>query len=95
MSTNACIGVARALYSDLVAAALSGDPDQIATVFHKYDGASPDPWTQPATSDTSDETGTAGSYAPLGLTNQEASPKYSATASLMFTWPFTSQVEES
>jgi len=64
-STNACIGVARALYSDVVAAALSGNPDQVATVFHKYDGTSPDPWTQPATSDTSDETGTAGSYAPL------------------------------
>ncbi len=74
-STNACIGVARALYSDLVAAALSGDPDQIATVFHKYDGASPDPWTQPATSDTSDETGTAGSYAPLWTDEPGSQPE--------------------
>jgi hypothetical protein len=64
-ATHVCIGIARALYSDVVAAALSGNPDQVATVFHKYDGASPDPWTQPATSDTSDETGTAGSFAPL------------------------------
>jgi hypothetical protein len=64
-ATQVCIGVARALYSDVIAAALSGDPNQVATVFHKYDGASPDPWTQPATSDTPDESGTAGSYAPL------------------------------
>jgi hypothetical protein len=63
--TRACIGVARALYGDVVAAALSGDPHKVAKVFHKYDGASPDPWTQPATSDTPDETGTAGSYKPL------------------------------
>ena len=61
----ACIGVARAPYADVVAAALSGDPHQVATVFHKYDGASPDPWTQPATSDTPDESGTAGTYAPV------------------------------
>jgi hypothetical protein len=62
---GACIGIARALYSDVVAAALSGDPHKVATVFHKYDGAAPDPWTQPATSDTPDESGTAGRYAPL------------------------------
>jgi hypothetical protein len=60
-----CLGVARAPYADVVAAALSGNPDQVATVFHKYDGASPDPWTQPATSDTPDESGTSGTYAPL------------------------------
>jgi len=59
------LGVARAPYADLVAAALSGNPDGVATVFHKYDGASPDPWTQPATSDTPDESGMAGTYAPL------------------------------
>jgi hypothetical protein len=59
------VGVARAPYADVVTAALSGDPDAVATVFHKYDGASPDPWTQPATSDTPDESGTAGTYAPL------------------------------
>jgi hypothetical protein len=59
------LGVARAPYADLATAALSGDPDQVATVFHKYDGASPDPWTQPATSDTPDESGRAGTYAPL------------------------------
>jgi len=60
-----CIGVARAPYADLVAAALSGDPHAVATVFHKYDGASPDSWTQPATSDTPDESGTAGAYEPI------------------------------
>jgi hypothetical protein len=60
-----CLGVARAPYAGVVAAALSGDPHAVATVFHKYDGASPDPWTQPATSDTSDESGTAGAYAPI------------------------------
>ena len=61
----ACLGVARAPYIDVVNATLSGNPDQVATVFHKYDGGSPDPWTQPATSDTPDESGTAGAYAPL------------------------------
>jgi hypothetical protein len=60
-----CMGVARAPYLDLVDAALSGDPHRVATVFHKYDGASPDPWTQSATSDTPDQSGTAGAYAPL------------------------------
>jgi hypothetical protein len=60
-----CLGVARAPYIDLVAAALSGDPHRVATSFHKYDGASPDSWTQPATSDTPDQSGTAGAYAPL------------------------------
>jgi hypothetical protein len=60
-----CTGVARARYADVIMAALSGDPHKIATVFHKYDGASPDPWTQPATSDTPDQSGTAGKYAPL------------------------------
>jgi hypothetical protein len=64
-ATRACIGVARARYSDVIAAALSGDPHKVATVFHKYDGAAPDPWTQPATSDTPDESGKAGKYAPL------------------------------
>jgi len=59
------LGVARAPYGDVVAAALSGNPDQVATLFHKFDGASPDPWTQPATSDTPDESGTAGTFAPL------------------------------
>jgi len=60
-----CAGVARAHYADVIMAALSGDPHRIATVFHKFDGASPDPWTQPATSDTPDQSGTAGKYAPL------------------------------
>jgi hypothetical protein len=59
------LGVARAPYANVVAAALSGDPHQVAKVFHKYDGASPDAWTQPGTSDTPDESGTAGSFAPL------------------------------
>ena len=61
----ACPGVARARYADVIMAALSGDPHKIATVFHKYDGASPDPWTQPATSNTPDQSETAGRYAPL------------------------------
>jgi len=60
-----CMGVARAKYSDVVTAALSGDPHQVATVFHKYDGASPDPWTQPATSNTPDMSGISGKFAPL------------------------------
>ena len=64
-ATGACTGVARALYTDVITAALSGDPHQVATVFRKYDGSSPDPWTQPATSDTPDLSGSAGKYAPL------------------------------
>lgn len=67
---NPCMGVARALYADVVAAALSGDPHKVATVFHKYDAASPSPWTQPATafvegSAEPDLSGTAGRFAPL------------------------------
>jgi hypothetical protein len=57
-----CMGVARAPYTAVVAAALSGDPHQVAQVFHKYDGPS---WSQPATSDTPDLSGTAGAFAPL------------------------------
>jgi hypothetical protein len=64
-ASDNCLGVARAPYADVVAAALSGDPHQVAKVFHKYDGASPNPWTQPATSDTPDLSGTSGKYAPL------------------------------
>jgi uncharacterized protein (TIGR03437 family) len=60
-----CMGVARAKYSDAIAAAFSGDPHQVARLFHKYDGATPDPWTQPATSDTPDLSGTSGKFAPL------------------------------
>jgi len=74
-ATAACIGVARGLYSDVVAAALSGDPNRVATVFHKYDGASPDPWNQPATSDTADESGTAGKYAPLWTDEAGSQPE--------------------
>jgi len=59
------MGAARAPYADVIAAALSSDPHKAAKVFHKYDGASPNPWTQPATSDTPDLSGTAGKYAPL------------------------------
>jgi uncharacterized protein (TIGR03437 family) len=64
-----CMGVARAKYSDVIAAATSGNPNQVATVFKKYDGASPDPWTQPATSNTPGLSSTSGSFAPL-WTNQ-------------------------
>jgi hypothetical protein len=60
-----CTGIARARYADAIMAALSGEPHKVATVFRKYDGAAPDPWTQPATSDTPDQSGTAGKYAPL------------------------------
>jgi hypothetical protein len=74
-ATIPCIGVARALYSDVVVAALSGDPHKVATVFHKYDGAVPDPWTQPATSDTPDESGTAGKYAPLWTDEPSVQPE--------------------
>jgi hypothetical protein len=68
------IGVARAPYAGVVAAALSGDPHQVAQVFHKYDGASPNPWTQPATSDTPDLSGTAGTYAPLWTDEESNNP---------------------
>ena len=68
-----CLGVARARYNDVIMAVLSGDPHRVATVFHKYDGASPDPWTQPATSDTPDQSGTAGKYAPLWIDEPAAS----------------------
>jgi hypothetical protein len=64
-ANGACTGVARATYAQVINAAFSGDPHQVARVFHKYNGASPDPWTQPATSDTPDLSGTAGKYAPL------------------------------
>lgn len=60
-----CTGVARARYADVIAAALSGDAHQVAQVFRKYDGVSPNPWTQPATSDTPDLSGAAGKYTPL------------------------------
>lgn len=59
------LAVARASYADVITAAFSGDPHQVAKVFHKYDAASPDPWTQPATSDTPDLAGTAGKFSPL------------------------------
>ena len=62
---RSCAGVERAPYNAVVAAALSGDPHQVATVFHKYDGSSPNPWTQAATSNTLDESGSSGTYAPL------------------------------
>ena len=64
-TSQLCLGVARAPYAKVIQAALSGDPHQVAKVFHKYDGASPNPWTQPATSDTPDLSGSAGRYAPL------------------------------
>jgi hypothetical protein len=60
-----CLGVARAPYARVISTALYGDPHQVARVFRKYDGAKPNPWTQPATSDTPDLSGTAGTYAPL------------------------------
>ncbi len=62
---NTCAGVARARYSDVITAAFSGDPNQVAKVFSKYNGASPNPWTAAATSGTPDLSGTAGQYEPL------------------------------
>jgi hypothetical protein len=60
-----CMGVSRAPYLAVITAALSDDPMQVSSVFHKYTGNSPDAWDQPATSSTKDESGTAGKYAPL------------------------------
>lgn len=65
-----CAALARAPYADTVAAALSGDPNRVAQLFHKYDGATPNPWSQPATawaqgSATPDLSGVAGKFAPL------------------------------
>ena len=62
---NPCMGVARAPYQAVVQAALSGNATKVATLFRKYNGAVPDSWTQPATSDTPGQTGIAGVYAPL------------------------------
>lgn len=69
-ATNNCLAVARAAYADVVTAALSGDAHQVAQLFHKYDGASPNPWTQPATAfvqgnATPDLSGVSGRFAPL------------------------------
>jgi hypothetical protein len=64
-NTGLCMGVARAPYQSVIHAALSGDPDQVARLFRKYSGDTPDAWDQPATSDTPDESGTAGKFAPL------------------------------
>jgi hypothetical protein len=74
-----CLGVARAAYADVVAAVLSGDGHQVSQLFHKYDGASPNPWTQPATafvqgSATPDLSGTAGKFMPLWSDEPAASP---------------------
>jgi hypothetical protein len=64
-ATQLCMGVARASYLDVAAAIDSADPHALARLFHKYDGATPNAWTQPATSDTQNDSGTAGTYAPL------------------------------
>ena len=76
-----CMGVARAKYLDVIDAALSGDPGRVAKVFHKYDASSANPWTekswsQPATGDTLDMSGTAGAFAPLWT--DEVAPEGSA-----------------
>ena len=64
-AASVCLGVARAPYASVVAAALSGDPHQVATVFQKYNGAAGNPWAQPATGNTPDLSGTAGAFTPL------------------------------
>jgi hypothetical protein len=76
-----CMGVARAKYLDVIAAALSGDPHRVATVFHKYDAGASDPfaeasWSQPATGDRPDMSATAGAFAPLWI--DEVAPEGSA-----------------
>ena len=65
-----CMGIARAKYEDVIAAALSGDPNRVAKVFHKYDAGGADPfadasWSQPATGGMPDMSGTAGAFTPL------------------------------
>ncbi len=62
---NPCFGLARARYDHVIEAALSGNPDKVAKLFHKYDTSQTNPWSQPATSDTADLSGTAGSFSPL------------------------------
>jgi hypothetical protein len=42
--------------------------------FHKFDGASPDPWPQPATRDTPDGSRTSGTFAPLWTNQSPISP---------------------
>jgi len=69
-----CIGVARAPYINLVQAALSDNPHLVATAFHKYVGATPEQWNQPATSDTLDQSGTAGVYTPLWTDESVSQP---------------------
>ena len=69
---HSCVGVERAPYAAVVAAALSGDPHQVATVFHKYDGTG---WTAASTGDTPADTGTAGTYAPLFTDETGAVPE--------------------
>jgi hypothetical protein len=65
-----CMGVARAHYQEVIAAALSGDPYRVAKTFHKYSGPASDPtsgasWAEPATSATSDLSGSGGVFTPL------------------------------
>ena len=65
-AANNCMGIGRAAYNDVIAAATSGDPHRVAGLFHKYDGA----WTQPATAfvqggATPDLSGTSGKFTPL------------------------------
>lgn len=60
-----CMGIARARYEDVIRAALSDDPHRVAKLFHKFGGSFPGTWEQPATSDTPDLSGMAGSFAPL------------------------------
>jgi hypothetical protein len=62
---NPCFGLARARYDHVSHAALSGNPDKVAKTFRKYDASRTHPWSQPATSDTADLSGTAGSFSPL------------------------------
>lgn len=59
---NSCIALARALLSDVVAAAFAGNTAQFPTLFHKYyQGA----FTEPATSGDPNAANPAGHYTPV------------------------------
>ena len=55
------MGVARAPYANVVAAALSGDPHALARSFYKYDAAASVAWSGKGTSDTGSRSTTVNS----------------------------------
>jgi hypothetical protein len=66
-ANGACLAVARAPLTDLLAAALppSGSPSAVASVFKKYDSSATNPWSAAGTSGTPDESGMSGHFTPL------------------------------